>query len=406
MLGVAIRIAQRMGIHSESALAKCAPIEAEMRRRLWWSLVLFDSRMGEMADFKTTTLTPTWDCRVPLNVNDSDFRLDMKEPPQVQGKSTEALFAAVRSELGDFTRNSAFHLGFTSPALKPMARNGAIAEGSELASLEKMVENKYLQFCDPENPLHFMTIWTTRSYLAKCRLMEHYFRNSTSSAYQAEAQYDDTISYALTMLECDTKLMTSPHTEGFRWMIYSYFPFPAFIRIAQILKRQPVGGQAEQAWEMLSENYNARFGLAQIDITPFFKILSKIVLHAWAAREAALKESQELLVAPSIVVSVKQNLARMAPNEGPGIGQSIDAMDMGTGDFPMPVPMGFDDPSPFYSMGWQGDGVIGSGLSVDMPGAAPVDADISQLDWSAMDWNLVTAPVGETGEMADLRPQY
>jgi hypothetical protein len=52
MLGVAIRIAQRMGIHSESALAKCTVFEAELRRRLWWSLVLFDTRISEMADHK------------------------------------------------------------------------------------------------------------------------------------------------------------------------------------------------------------------------------------------------------------------------------------------------------------------------------------------------------------------
>jgi hypothetical protein len=71
MLGVAMRIAQRMGKHSESACAKCAPLEAEMRRRLWWSLVLFDSRISEMANDRTTTLIPTWDCRIPLNVNDS-----------------------------------------------------------------------------------------------------------------------------------------------------------------------------------------------------------------------------------------------------------------------------------------------------------------------------------------------
>jgi len=98
MLGVAIRIAQRMGIHSESALAKCTAVEAEMRRRLWWSLILFDTRIGETANSKTTTLDPTWDCKIPLNVNDSDLRPEMKGPPAIQGKSTEAPFAIVRSK--------------------------------------------------------------------------------------------------------------------------------------------------------------------------------------------------------------------------------------------------------------------------------------------------------------------
>lgn len=34
MLGIAIRIAQRMGIDKETILAKVTPLEAELRRRL------------------------------------------------------------------------------------------------------------------------------------------------------------------------------------------------------------------------------------------------------------------------------------------------------------------------------------------------------------------------------------
>jgi len=61
MLGVAMRIAQRMGIHTESTYAKYTALEAEMRRRLWWSLVIFDNRMCEMATYsKGTMLIPTW----------------------------------------------------------------------------------------------------------------------------------------------------------------------------------------------------------------------------------------------------------------------------------------------------------------------------------------------------------
>lgn len=70
MLGVAIRIAQRMGIHNEASNATCAALEAEMRRRLWWSLVIFDNRICEMFDYRKATLAPTWDCHVPLNLSD------------------------------------------------------------------------------------------------------------------------------------------------------------------------------------------------------------------------------------------------------------------------------------------------------------------------------------------------
>ena len=193
MLGIAIRIAQRMGTHSETANCAYGTLEAEMRRRLWWSLILFDARIGELADGKTATLLPTWDCRTPLNVNDSELRAEMKVPPANQSRPTEALFAVVRSVMGEFIRHTNFHLDFTNPALKPIDKTkqyNSSSEKSEILELEQLAQEKYLRFCDEENPLHFMTIWTVRGYLARYRLVEFYSQCSTEAAHPTEARRD------------------------------------------------------------------------------------------------------------------------------------------------------------------------------------------------------------------------
>lgn len=397
MLGVAIRVAQRMGIHSESTLAKCSVLEAEMRRRLWWSLTLFDTRISELADFKLATLSPMWDCKPPINVNDSDFRLEMRNPPQVQGNSTDSLFAVVRSELGDFVRHNMFYLNFTSSASKPVAKDiqhGPISEGSELASLEKMIEEKYLKFCDPENPLHFMTIWTTRAYLARCHLMEHHSRPYSCSAHQLEEQLAAAVSYSISMLECDTNIMTSPLTKGFLWLVHFYFPFIAYIQIVQTLKRRPLSDQAEHAWEVMSDNYDARFSFLRIDDDPFFKLFANIVLPAWEAREAIVKQSGESLVAPRIVLSIRHKMAQVPNTEQPN-----SATDTGVDDFAATLPMGIDNHSLLYGMGWQdGHAIKDPGAYYDMHRLAPLDVDVNQLDWSAMEWDLVNDPAGEAGE--------
>ncbi|KAF3893827.1 hypothetical protein GTR04_4399 [Trichophyton interdigitale] len=74
LLSVAVGIGQRIGIYSESMYSKWSPLEAEIRRRLWWSHVVFDKRISEMSDYGTTPLNPSWDCRIHLNVNDSELR--------------------------------------------------------------------------------------------------------------------------------------------------------------------------------------------------------------------------------------------------------------------------------------------------------------------------------------------
>ena len=387
MLGVAIRIAQRMGIHSESDLAKCTAVEAEMRRRLWWSLVLFDSRIGEIANSKITTLDPTWDCKIPLNVNDSDLRPEMKAPPAMQGKSTEALFTVVRSELGEFIRHTGFHLDFTSPALKPIAKHlpsGPAPEGGELTKLEEMIEDQYLKSCDQENPIHFMTIWTTRAYLSKCRLLEHHSRHSSPAVRRTKAERDAATSHALRTLECDTKIMTSSLTKGFLWLNQSYFPFPAYIQIVQDLRRRPISEQARQAWEIMSDNYEAWFDSQLNDDSPFLKIFTKMVLQAWEASEAAFEQLGETLATPRIVSSVRHTLAQNARHaqdtntEQPNIN-----MDMGIDEFPMPID--FTTQSLPYSMGMQDEYAgMRSDMYSDIPGQASLEACMDQVDWIAL----------------------
>lgn len=395
MLGVAIRIAQRMGIDNESTNTRCTVLEAEMRRRLWWSLMLFDARIGEMPDHKAPTLNPIWDCKIPLNVNDSDLRPEMKEPPLVvHGKATEAIFAVVRSELAEVVRNSPFHLDSTNPALKLLAKKPQ--EGGDLATLEKKIEEEYLRFCDPENPLHFMTIWTSRAYLAKCRLVEHYSRYPSSSAQQTESQRDAALSHAFSMLECDTTVMASPLTKGYLWHLQFHFPLPAYIHIVQDLRTRPVSKQAEAAWEIMSDNYEARFGsLFRID-SPLFRMFTRIVLQAWEALEAAFKQSGELPPLPRIVASIRQQGAEMAQNapnaQHAGTEQPTYVVDTAIDAFPMPIPMmpmGFGYHNALYSMGGQ-DGFTEtasvSGVYPNMPGQAALTPGMNQFNWPSMDW--------------------
>jgi hypothetical protein len=159
MLGTAIRIAQRMGIDGEVANARHPALEAELRRRLWWSLVLFDARISEMTEHKTAILIPTWDCKVPSNISDFDLRAETKNPPPIHHQSSEALFVVMRCRVGDCLRRSYSHLDFINPILKSigsMAPYDPDTDYTRLGTLEATLNANLLSLCDPENPLHFM----------------------------------------------------------------------------------------------------------------------------------------------------------------------------------------------------------------------------------------------------------
>ncbi|KAH8694977.1 hypothetical protein BGW36DRAFT_417877 [Talaromyces proteolyticus] len=414
MLGVAIRIAQRMCIHSEAALANYTPLDAEIRRRLWWSLVLFDTRVSELADFKPTILNPIWDCRVPLNVNDSEFRPNMKKPPHLQGGSTEALFPVVCSELGEYTRNTAYYLNFTNPSLKPIAKDvqhgyteyEPLPERSELACLEQMIENKYLRFCNQDNPLHLMTVWMARGHLAKFRFMEYHSKHSNSEQVP-EAQREAAMSYALRMLECNSKIFHSPLTKGYRWLAQFYFPFPAYVFICKHLKRQPFSKSAERAWEVMSDNYDAQFGVTQKDSIPLLRLFSGFILQAWEAREAMPRQPGEPLVPPRIILSIRNKTIQMEQNPqniDPGQLASVPATDVN--NVPAPMPISYGGHNLLYGMGGQeGCPMTGPAMYPDMHGPTTLDFGTSQIDWSAMDWALGGYPGWGGGETTGLSVQ-
>ncbi|KAJ5693041.1 hypothetical protein N7462_002464 [Penicillium macrosclerotiorum] len=385
MLGIAIRIAQRMGIHYESTNRKYPVLESEMRRRLWWSLVLFDARISELSDYKTTTLAPTWDCALPLNVNDSDLRAEMKEPPAVQGRITESLFTVLRNEMGDFVRHSSFHLDFTNPALKSIAKE--LPEGGDLIFLEKTVEEKYFDLCDLENPLHFMTVWMTRSSLSKCCLLEYYSRQCAEP--QVGTSQDTPMLYAFRILESDTKLMTSPLTKGFLWSRHFHFPLPAYIHIVQELIKQSVNAQAKQAWEVMSDNYEARFTAANFVGNSIFKTFTKIILQAWEAFEASCKDSGEIFAPPRIVLSLRERAEEMAQKEqyADAGQQPSDLIHPDINDLLQSLPMGFSNPNPVFNTG-RNDNSQGVDPSMIPLGGPSSTADMNHLAWASMAWGF------------------
>ncbi|OJD15491.1 hypothetical protein AJ78_04255 [Emergomyces pasteurianus Ep9510] len=297
MVAVAIRIAQRMGLHCESSYnnPSCRALEAEMRRRLWWSLVLFDHRICEMlGQEKSSTLSPSWGCHVPLNVNDFEMQAEMSKAPVSHDTApTEALFAVVRSELADYVRHGVSHLTITGGQSAPGTNAHPKREADELRALETMIDKKYLAHCNVEVPLHFMTICATSGFVARCRLMGHYLTHATSTSDRpTDAQRSSAYGYAVRMLECDTKLRTSPLTKGFLWLVESmYSPILAYLHILNGLAKRPDEEYADKAWAAICDNYEAIVNGPKHHRTRLmiaFKF-SRVTLQTWEARQSLLR---------------------------------------------------------------------------------------------------------------------
>jgi hypothetical protein len=104
LAGVAMRIAQRLGLHKDPESLGIDPFNCEMRRRLWNQLWVLDIRCAEFAGCKTALPPDSENVKAPTNCSDSALYPGMKSMPVEQDGFTEMTFMLLRVRLGQFLR--------------------------------------------------------------------------------------------------------------------------------------------------------------------------------------------------------------------------------------------------------------------------------------------------------------
>lgn len=207
-----------------------------------------------------------------------------------------------------------------------------------------------------------------------------------------DAARDAAFENAITLIECDTMLSTSPLTRGFTWMVQFNYPFPAWIQIVQNLKRQPLSPRADRSWEALSTNYEAHHSRAvgTPQYSMFYKILVPVVLQAWAATEEAYEKLGEPVTTPRVISYIRQVI--LQKSQAPNTIQldSTPSIDMNA--FSTAIPMAFDPNLYFQMSNQQSNTSSEPWINPGMVGMPPLNVDPNQIDWSSMDWNMGSIP--------------
>lgn len=111
MTGTAIRLATKLGVHRELELP---PFECEMRRRLWWQLVVLDVLTAQDNDADPSIHEHSFTTSVPRNVDDHVLDIIMSTPADNSPGRTEMLFPLRTIELARTARRVLFSDSFTA----------------------------------------------------------------------------------------------------------------------------------------------------------------------------------------------------------------------------------------------------------------------------------------------------
>lgn len=83
-LGRIVRMAMTMGLHRDPSefAQKISPFWAELRRRIWYTILELDIQMSTQCNFPCSIRHGDFTCRPPRNINDEDMWPDMAELPE------------------------------------------------------------------------------------------------------------------------------------------------------------------------------------------------------------------------------------------------------------------------------------------------------------------------------------
>ncbi|EEU36755.1 uncharacterized protein NECHADRAFT_88930 [Fusarium vanettenii 77-13-4] len=205
MTGLAVRLAQSLGMHRDGSALNLSPFNAEMRRRLCMELSSFDSRP-------------------PLNVNDEDLHPDMTEYPSESRSMTDMSFTAARCWASSIWRTMIDTRRIdpdTGKSFKPMT----VAE-KQAAFIGTIISNLHLMAL---NPLGSET---------------------SLNEDQRRRVFQDAI-------ECMThsyRLRADPMVAHWSWLTKCYNEWHAFAIILCELSRRPLVRDADKAWRVVEQS--------------------------------------------------------------------------------------------------------------------------------------------------------
>ncbi|PHH66822.1 hypothetical protein CDD81_5954 [Ophiocordyceps australis] len=332
LIGIAVRIAQRLGLHCDPGGFGLAPFEVEQRRRLWWTIVGYDRRLGEMTGSTVTALSSGGDCKIPLNVNDSDLHVDGKEMPTPHKGPTEMLFALTRIEVAmavaSNSNRDSLKMNKADQDEPPTIRiAGQQSPSYTLQGFCTHMETTYLSQCDAKVPLHFFTQTMTRQNLCKMRIIAFLVRIHNAEAMPLqEAERDSLFLQATQMVEYDNVVLSAESLRSFRWYAMHYFPFPAYIFLVQELRNRNSGPMVERAWEAITQNYDLR-GLLNNLHSPMHTAFGGLFVKAWDAHQAAQQAMGKQTRMPSFISTLRERAerrrrARAENRQDPGLEQT------------------------------------------------------------------------------------
>ncbi len=312
--GVVLRIAQKMGLHRDGEILGLSPFETEMRRRVWWQIIMVDAKYALMSGLGSSMLPQIWDTKEPKNVNDADLFPGATEPVQARDGPTEMIMVILTNRLARFL--------VETPGVEPIilltdhesVRGPAGPSPQQvekyrqlLSTLAQNLHEITDKYCDTNlGPLHEMVFDMKEQILQKLGTM---LLPATEREFSDEVKTpaDNVFQIAVESLAHDCQHDTTIRGNRFAWYSRFYFQDNMFLFVVAQLCVRTTGRLVEKAWLAVEETYENNPDIYDISRRPFYQ-MALFVLRAWRIRSELLRARGIIPEPPLFVAKLRARM--------------------------------------------------------------------------------------------------
>ncbi|KAI1498481.1 fungal-specific transcription factor domain-containing protein [Biscogniauxia marginata] len=315
--GVTVRIAQKMGLHRDGELLGLSPFESEMRRRIWWQIILLDSLSALLSGLGQSLIPRSWNTKRPRNINDADLYPTMTTVQEKDGP-TDMVYCLMCYEFAN--------LLIESPSLESVILQNEMGAADtpspievEKASrrideLDNSISEIFRKYGDLSmGPIHELATQTRPMIVEKLRELIRPPRDQAEWGTEILTPKDNLFKISVSVGEHNLKMYQTAHERGFfLWFtVMIHFQIEVLIYMVGQLSSRTNGRLVERAWAVTELFYHYHHELYDITVKPH-AALAAMVVRAWKVRERALQEG---MGSPPKTPGYIFRLLRLLPSE-------------------------------------------------------------------------------------------
>lgn len=263
LTALVVRLAQNAGIHRDGTHFNLSPFTVEMRRRLWWSICVLDSRACEDSGHDATLPHSGADTFIPLNIDDSDLTVHMKEAPQPRVGLTEMTFSLIRFEATALFRRLQY--ASTTSLGQSDIEQGLAEKMTQISETQQRIQKLYLKYCDLSDPFSWYMYTIAQIVFIKMQLVVHHpsLRRAGYAELPQETQ-DRLFTSSIIILEFWLALNTEKKTQKWRWLCETYIQWYALAFLLSALCVRLENQEVERAWNAVDASLQLGLKLSSI----------------------------------------------------------------------------------------------------------------------------------------------